>query len=60
MTEAWRSNLFGTYITLPGWHLPHWSLLLIPGWRDLINKPLAEIVATQWEMTTRLQGDSGL
>jgi len=31
-----------------------WSLLLVPGWRDLIDRPLHEIVAAQWSTTTRL------
>jgi len=54
MIEAWRSGQFVTYPQLPGWTGPAWSLLLIPGWRDLIGQPLHEIVATQWETTTRI------
>jgi hypothetical protein len=57
MHEAWKSGRFKTYPQLPGWSGLPWSLLLIPGWRDLIGKPLHEIVATQWEATTRIQLD---
>jgi len=54
MIEAWRSGRFVTYKGLPGWRgeLP-WSLLLTPGWRELNDRPLHEIVAAQWEVTTR-------
>ena len=54
MLEAWDSGRFVTYPELPGWSGPPWSLLLIPGWRELNGKPLHEIVAAQWETTTRL------
>lgn len=53
MLEAWESGGFRTYPNLPGWTGLPWSLLLVPGWRDLIGKPLAEIVAAQWATTTR-------
>lgn len=46
--DAWRSQRFVTYPSLPGWTGDPWSLLLIPGWRDLAGKPLAEIAARQW------------
>ena len=32
----------------PGWPGPPWSLLLIPGWRNLAGQPLAAIAAAQW------------
>jgi hypothetical protein len=51
MIEAWRSGRFATYPRLPGWGQPPWSLLLVPGWRALIDRPLAEIVARQWAST---------
>ncbi|MEO6926152.1 MAG: sulfotransferase [Rhodanobacter sp.] len=54
MLEAWQSGRFRTYPQLPDWSGPTWSLLLIPGWRELIGRPLPEIVATQWETTTRI------
>ena len=54
MIEAWNSGQFVTYPQLPGWSGKPWSLLLVPGWRDLIGKPLHEIVAAQWETTTRI------
>lgn len=53
MMEAWRSGRFRTYPQLPGWSGLPWSMLLVPGWRDLIGKSLEEIVATQWATTTR-------
>lgn len=52
MLEAWRSNRFKTYPRLPGWERPLWSLLLVPGWRELNGRPLPEIVARQWAITT--------
>jgi len=54
MIEAWGSGRFRTYPGLPGWTGPDWSLVLTPGWRDLNGKPLHEIVAAQWEATTRI------
>ena len=54
MMEAWSSGGFRTYPQLPGWTGPDWSLLLIPGWRELIDAPLNRIVATQWATTTRI------
>lgn len=54
MIEAWESGYFRTYPRLPGWTGLPWSLLLVPGWRDLIGRPLHEIVSTQWEITTRI------
>jgi uncharacterized protein (TIGR03032 family) len=52
MLDAWRSGRFVTYPDLPGWGQPEWSLLLTPGWRDLVDAPLAEVVARQWMATT--------
>ncbi len=52
MIDAWRSGGFATYPDLPGWEGIPWSLLLIPGWRDLIGKSVQEICAAQWEYTT--------
>jgi len=54
MMEAWSSGGFRTYPRLPGWTGPDWSLLLVPGWRELIGAPLNQIVATQWATTTRI------
>jgi len=54
MLEAWESGRFRTYPNLPGWTGLPWSLLLTPGWRDLVGRPLPEIVAAQWEATTRI------
>ena len=52
MIEAWNSRTFVTYPELPGWSGPPWSLLLVPGWRELAGKPVHEIVAEQWRVTT--------
>ena len=51
MIEAWLSNRFVTYAKLPEWDRPTWSLALIPGWRELRGKTLAEIAAAQWSST---------
>ena len=53
MIEAWGSGRFCTYPNLPGWTGLPWSLLLVPGWRDLLGKPLHQVVAAQWNTTTR-------
>jgi hypothetical protein len=53
MLEAWESGGFRTYPQLPGWSGLPWSLLLVPGWRELAGRPLPEIVAAQWKITTR-------
>ena len=31
-----------------------WSLVLVPGWQELIGRPLAEIVAHQWRTATKI------
>jgi hypothetical protein len=54
MMEAWASGRFRTYPMLPGWTGHAWSLLLVPGWRDLIGRPLPEVVAHQWAITTNI------
>ena len=53
MLDAWRSGRFVTYPDLPDWDGLPWSLLLTPGWRELIDKPLAEVVVDQWMVTTQ-------
>lgn len=54
MMEAWASGGFRTYPQLPGWTGYPWSLLLVPGWRKLIGRPIPEIVARQWATTTEI------
>jgi hypothetical protein len=49
--EAWRSGGFVTYPRLEGWRGPPWSMLLIPGWRELDGRALAEIAMRQWRDT---------
>jgi uncharacterized protein (TIGR03032 family) len=46
--EAWRSGGFVTYPGLPGWKGEPWSLALIPGWRKLNGRALAEVATAQW------------
>ncbi len=57
MMEAWSSGKFRTYPQLPGWVGRDWSLLLTPGWRQLIGAPLNQIVAQQWATTTQILVD---
>jgi hypothetical protein len=52
MMEAWASGGFRTYPQLPGWTGYPWSMVLVPGWRKLIGRPLPEIVAHQWAAAT--------
>lgn len=54
LLDSWRSDRYVTYNHLPGWPAANpWSHLLIPGWRDLANSSLAEIVAQQWIVTNQ-------
>ena len=53
MLEAWESGRFVTYPRLPEWEGKPWSMVLVPGWRELSGAPLPEIVAEQWTRTTR-------
>ena len=52
--EAWRSGGFVTYANLPDWRGSPWSLLLIPGWRDLIGAEMAQIAMRQWRDTNEI------
>ncbi len=54
MIEAWRVGSFRTYPALPGWTGLPWSLLLVPGWESLQARPVEEIAAHQWRITTRI------
>ena len=58
MLRAWDSGRFVSYADLPGWSGPPWSLPLVPGWRDLSERDLPEIVTEQWiRMTQTLLAD---
>jgi hypothetical protein len=57
MVEAWRSQQFVTHPNLPGWEGPKWSMLLVPGWRELIGKSLPEVATAQWATATRIMID---
>jgi len=54
LLEGWRQpHLFPGYatpvpVTSPGQTRGRWAFTLIPGWRDLVDRPLAEICARQW------------
>jgi hypothetical protein len=50
--DAWRSGRFVTYRRFQTAHGP-WSLLLPPGWRDHVDRPLEEIAAFQWHAANR-------
>src|SRR5262249_6245483 len=52
--EAWRSANFVTYPQLPGWSGRPWSMLLIPGWRDLIGASLEQVAMRQWRDTNEI------
>ena len=54
MLDGWRSGRGVSYPDLPGWSGPPWTFLLVPGWRHLSGRPLAEIVAAQWATATRI------
>lgn len=52
--EGWRHpHLFSGYqtptaTTSPGQARGRWAFTLIPGWRELVDRPLEEIAAHQW------------
>lgn len=50
--DAWGSGHFVTYRRILTAHGP-WSLLLPPGWRDMLQRPIAEIAAFQWAAANR-------
>ena len=52
MRAAWLSGDAVTYPDLPEWWGEKWSMLLVPGWRELIGKPIAQVVAQQWAIAT--------
>lgn len=58
MMEAWESGGFRSYPQLPGWTGLPWSMVLTPGWRDLIGKGLPDIVTNQWQTVTNILLDN--
>jgi hypothetical protein len=46
--DAWKSGRFVMYPRKVGVNGP-WSLVLPPGWWDVMNKPLADVAAFQWQ-----------
>lgn len=54
LMEGWQQpHLFPGYhvpasIAIPGQSRGRWAFTLIPGWRELIDRPLAEVCAWQW------------
>jgi hypothetical protein len=57
MVEAWNSGLYVTHPNLPDWPGPPWSMLLVPGWRELAGRSVAEIATAQWTTATRIMLD---
>lgn len=55
---AWSSGRFVTEPNLEGWWGEKWSFGLIPGWSELIGKPLPEVAARQWATTSELALDA--
>lgn len=57
LMEGWQQpHLFPGYlvpvpVTIPGQTRGRWAFTLIPGWRDLVDRPLAEVCARQWVRT---------
>ena len=48
MLRVWEGGGRVSYSELPDWQGPAWSLPLVPGWRQLADKPVPEIVTEQW------------
>lgn len=54
LIEGWmQPHLFPGYrvpaqLSIPGYSRDRWAFTLIPGWRDLVARPLEEICAWQW------------
>lgn len=48
LVQAWRSGRFVSEPDLPGWWGEKWSFPLVPGWADVVGKPLHEVAAAQW------------
>lgn len=54
LLEGWRQpHAFPGYraplpVTAPGQTRGRWAFTLIPGWRELVDRPLVEICARQW------------
>lgn len=54
LVDGWRSKRFIAYRNLPGFENRHWSFLLIPGWRELHKRSIADIAAQQWQVTNQI------
>jgi uncharacterized protein (TIGR03032 family) len=54
MLDAWQGGNSVTYPNLPDWPGPPWSLLLVPGWRELAGKEPPELAVEQWMRTTEI------
>ena len=48
MLRVWERDNRVSYPQLPDWSGPPWSLPLVPGWRELADLPVQEIVTEQW------------
>ena len=52
--EGWMSNRYVMYDNLPGWDKKKWNFSLVPGWREMNGKSIAEISAFQWLKTNQI------
>jgi hypothetical protein len=54
LIEGWKQpHLFPGYrvpepLAIPGYERDRWAFTLIPGWRDLVDRPLEQVCAWQW------------
>ena len=54
LIEGWKQpHLFPGYrvpvpLRIPGYTRDRWAFTLIPGWQDLVSRPLEEVCAWQW------------
>jgi len=56
--KAWATGKFISQPNLPGWWGEKWSFGLVPEWKELIGKPLSEVVATQYiSITNKIADD---
>jgi hypothetical protein len=54
LMDGWRTpEVYETYVvpeplSIAGYEGKHWCFVLVPGWRDLVKRPLEEVCARQW------------
>ena len=57
LIDGWRSRRFIAYRDLPGFENRHWRFLLIPGWRELHDRSIADIASQQWAVGNQIIRD---